>query len=334
MKEYKLTVVTTTYNHGKYIEKCLKSILNQEAKFKYKLLVSDDGSTDNTRAILKKYQDKYPEKLEVIYNEKNLGAMENFIHTLNMVHTEYVALCDGDDYWTDNNKLQKQVDFLDNNKEYAICFHQTLIFFEDKSHDNVIHPLNIPNELTLNDLIKENFIPANTVVYRWKYKKKDSLIKEFPENIVPGDYFLHLMHAKRGKIYCINESMSAYRRQVNGMWYLTTQPNKENEFYLLYGEKYFNFFEQAEIKLKTPGIFKYQKDYVLTKNIQCHVKNRNKKKIIFLYNNYYSKYQEIFDMALMGLTKRDKIYYYYCFGIKKLLQKTINHLKFKIMKRI
>ena len=334
MNEYKLTLVTTTYNHGKYIEQCLKSILNQKTNFKYKLLVSDDGSTDNTRDILKVYQEKYPEKLEVIYNKKNLGAMGNFVYTLNMVHTEYVALCDGDDYWTDKNKLQKQVDFLDNNKEYAICFHQTLIFFEDNSRNSALHPLNLPDKLTLNDLIKENFIPANTVVYRWKYKEKDSLKTEFPENIVPGDYFIHLMHANVGKIFFINKPMSAYRRQENGMWYLTTQPDKEDEFYLKYGEKYFNFFEQVEIKLDKPEIYKFQKDYILKKTIQCYVKNRKKTDMLRLYNNKYSKYQEIFDLAIMDLTRKNKIYYYYCLGNKKLFLKTIKHIKYKLIKKV
>ena len=125
--EYKLTVVTTTYNHEKYIEKCIKSIMSQKTNFKYKLLISDDYSTDKTRKILRKYENKYSDKIEVIYRNTNLGAMKNFIETLNLVHSQYVALCDGDDYWTDPNKLQKQVDFLEKNSKYTVVFHQTKI---------------------------------------------------------------------------------------------------------------------------------------------------------------------------------------------------------------
>ena len=121
----KLTIVTTTYNQEKYIGEAIDSMLMQKTKFPFQIVVSDDCSQDRTREILEKYKKKYPEKIKVIKNEKNLGAMENFIHTLAQIKdTEYVALCDGDDFWTDENKLQKQIDFLDNNKDFTICFHK------------------------------------------------------------------------------------------------------------------------------------------------------------------------------------------------------------------
>ena len=217
--KYKLTVVTTTYNQEKYIEDCIRGVINQKTNFKFKFLISDDCSSDGTRNIIDKYQKKYPDIIKVIYRKKNLGPMDNFINTLNEVHTEYVALCDGDDFWTDPNKLQMQVDFLDNNKDYYLCFHKVKIFYEDGSKRAVFHPINMKKKLCFKDLCSDNFIPANSVVYRWIYKEKDSLIKDFPKNIIPGDYYVHLMHAFKGKIYYMPKQMSCYRKNVQGMWW-------------------------------------------------------------------------------------------------------------------
>jgi len=237
-----LTIFTPTYNHEKYIGECLENIVKQKTNFKYQVIVSDDCSTDNTREIIKKYEKKYPDIIKPIYREKNIGAMNNFIETLNNIHTKYVALCDGDDFWTNPQKLQTQVDFLEKNKEFSICTHKTKIFFQDKSQPDLIFPQTTKKTFELKDLLKENIIVANTVVYRWKYIEKNSLKKEFPKNIVPGDYFIHLMHAKIGKIHLIDKIMSNYRRQPSGMWYLSSQPDKQNMFFIKYGIPYLRFY--------------------------------------------------------------------------------------------
>ena len=332
--EYELTVVTTTYNQEKYIEQCLKSILNQKTDFNFKLLVSDDASNDNTRQILQKYENLFPNKLEVIYREKNLGAMKNFIETLNLVHTKYVALCDGDDFWTDETKLQKQIDFLNKHKEYTICFHQTLIFFEDKSQKSVLHPINIASDLSLQDLIKENFIPANTVVYRWKYQKENSLISELKEDIVPGDYFLHLMHAAIGKIHYIDEQMSCYRRQPYGMWYLSSQLDKQNQFYDIYGEQYLQFFKNVEkvLKLDT-DTFKPQKSWIIKESIIAYTKLKRAKKLKKLYKNEYKTNIKIFEETIASFSLNEKIFYYLQTNAIIVLKKGIRFIKWKILKR-
>ena len=320
--EYKLTVVTTTYNQEKYIEQCIKSILNQKTKFSFQLLVSDDGSTDKTKEILKEYESKYPDKLKVIYNSKNLGAMKNFVKTLNLANTEYVALCDGDDFWTDENKLQKQVDYLDKHPNYSICFHQTLIFFEDESRQSILHPINLAENLTLKDLIKENFIPANTVVYRWIYREKNSLKKDFPKKIVPGDYFLHFKHAKEGKIHYINEQMSSYRKQPSGMWYLLDQPDKQNEFYDIYGEKYLNFYKQVEKKMNLPkDTFNEQKNWIINRSLNAYINLRKGKKLKKLYKKNYKDHMNIFQEVLNTLDKKDRGYFYKHIGLINYLKK-------------
>lgn len=326
-EEVKLIVVTTTYNHGLYIEKCIKSIMEQETDYSYKLLISDDVSTDNTKDIINEYKKKYPDKIDVIFRENNLGAMENFIETLNSVHSEYVALCDGDDYWSDNKKIQKQLDFLESHKDFSLCFSQTLISFEDKSQSDVVHPLNIKEDLTLDDLIKENHIPANTVVYRWRYKEEDSLINEFPKNIVPGDYYLHLMHAKEGKAHFINEIMTFYRRQQSGMWYLSSQADKQDMFYDLYGEPYLNFYVKMEELLNRPNVFKLQKEWIIRCSLLAYINLRKRKKLKKLYKENYLSNSAIFDDNVLVLSRKNKMYYYFVVDKKKLLLKIWNKIR-------
>lgn len=310
MEKYELTVVTTTYNQEKYIEKCIESIMMQKTNFKFQLIVSNDNSSDDTSNILKKLKKKYKSNLKIINRKENLGPMNNFITTLNDVHTKYVALCDGDDYWTDDTKLQKQYEFLEKHKDYNICFHQTLIKFEDDTKENILHPLNLKNTLTLKNLLEENFIPANTVVYRWKYIKKNSLVEDFPKDIVPGDYYLHLMHAKDGKIKYIDKQMSVYRRQESGMWYLTTQPNKQVEFYYLYGKKYYNFYKQSEIKLNMKGCFQDQKEWILKNYVKAIIKRRKKKELEKILESEYKDNYNVLSVALSELNRLDKLFYH------------------------
>lgn len=260
----KLTVATTTYNQEKYIEKALEGFVSQKTDFPFEVVISDDLSTDNTVEIIKKYAKKYPEIIKPIFNKINKGPMKNFVDTLDVVTSEYVAFCDGDDYWCDENKLQNQVDFLDSHPDYSVCFHQTKIFFENNEKPEEIYPSSkFPKTTQFDDLLKQNYIPANTVVYRWKFDEKKKLSSCFPKDIVPGDYFIHLIHANAGKIYFINKVMSCYRRHSGGMWWLSSQDDKKDDFTLKYGILYFNFFKSVEeyfnLDKKT---YKIQKDYL------------------------------------------------------------------------
>ncbi len=313
MEKTKLTVVTTTYNQEKYIEECIKNIVSQKTNFKFELLISDDCSNDNTRTIISKYKELYPNIVKPIFREKNLGAMGNFIDTLNRVHTEYVALCDGDDYWCDDNKLQKQVDFLEHNKDYSIVFHQTLIFYDDGSNKkSVVHPTNIKSELSLKDLIKENVIPANSVVYRWNYKNENSLINDFPKDIVPGDYYFHLIHANKGKVHFIKKVMSKYRRQEGGMWYLTSQEKKEHEFHLKYGEKYLKFYREVEKKLNLDkNTFSVNKNWIIQRTLIAYLYYFKIKKFIKFYNQEYEENKEIIDSAMLNSGMKVKLAFYF-----------------------
>jgi len=269
----KVTVVTTTYNQEKYIGQALEGMLMQKTNFPFKIVISNDCSTDKTGEVLEGYRKKYPEKIEIIENKNNLGAMGNFIHTLSQIKdTEYVALCDGDDFWTDESKLQKQIDFLDNHKDFNICFHKSRLFYQNKEKEESIIPENVEEVTTIEDLVKSNYIVANSVVYRWKFNDED-LEKIFPSDIVPGDYYIHLLHAQDGKIKMINEVMSAYRRHEEGMWWSNDNENKE-KFTLEYGRKFLNFYNAADCYIKLPpNAFYEQRKDIIYNMIVTYVKN-------------------------------------------------------------
>ena len=308
----KLTIVTTTYNHEKFIKQTLDGFVMQVTNFPFEVVICDDCSTDKTRDIIEEYRKKYPDIIKPIYNKKNLGPMLNFVETLAKVKTEYVALCDGDDLWTSPNKLQKQVDFLENNKDFSICFHKTKIFFENNLGTDQEYPTNIPKETTINDLVSmTNFIPANTVVYRWMfYNREDTLKDIFPNDIVPGDYYLHLLHAKEGKIYFMDEIMSQYRRHSGGMWWLNATDEGKVQFYLQYGKQMLNFYDEIERKLgidkKLTFIFK--KD-IIRKAIISYSKNECSHMLEQFRNNEDNI--KIFDGEMKQIANDSEVYQLY-----------------------
>ena len=335
--KYKVTIATTTYNQEKYIGECLEGIVNQKTNFPFQVIVSDDGSTDDTRKILKKYNEKYPNIVKPIFREKNLGPMGNFVETLNGIHSEYVALCDGDDFWIDYDKLQKQVDFLDNNKDYNICFHQTRIFFQDGSKEDEVYPKKheIKDTTGFSDLIKECYIPANTVMYRWQFNKNDSFKKKFPSNVVPGDYFVHLLHAKNGKIKFMNEVMSCYRRHEAGMWWLSSQPDKQEEFHLKYGIKYLNFFKSVEKEFNlSDDFYMSQKRYLVYQTAKAYLNNHMWSELADLemgnpelMKDYFKTIN--FNQSYYTLSKPKKLLYLLFFDHSALNQKIKDRLEKK-----
>ena len=124
--DYLVDVNIAVYNHALFLEKTLDSVLEQKTNFPFRLLIGDDFSTDGSIEILKRYEREFPDKIKVIYQPKNLGlnsSERNGIIILKKSTAKYIALLDGDDYWTDAYKLQKQVDFLESNPEFSICFH-------------------------------------------------------------------------------------------------------------------------------------------------------------------------------------------------------------------
>ena len=206
-----LSVCLITYNHEKFIRNAIEGILMQKVDFEWELIIADDCSTDGTQAILNEYKNKYPDFIKLILQKKNVGPAKNHIELITTPKSKYIALCDGDDYWTDPLKLQKQVDFLETNKDYVLCFHEVKILKPDGSVVNDFITKVPENYETTETLARlGNYIHTPTVVYR-------NILSKFPfefEVSPIGDYFMYMMLAEHGKLKFIDEKMAIYRHNV------------------------------------------------------------------------------------------------------------------------
>lgn len=222
MMNPKLSICCITYNHAKFIRQALDGFMMQKTNFPFEIIIHDDASTDGTADIIREYEKKYPDIIRVTYQTENqwskgIDVLKAFVYP--KIQGQYVALCEGDDYWIDENKLQKQVDFLDTHPEFNVCFHPVKVIWEDNRASESIFPkpkfrFN-KDILTLQDLLKHNFIQTNSVMYRWRLKDQENLV---PNDILPGDWFLHLLHAQTGKIGFLSDVMAVYRRHAGGIW--------------------------------------------------------------------------------------------------------------------
>jgi glycosyltransferase involved in cell wall biosynthesis len=123
----KLSVAIITFNHERFIAQALESVLGQRTNFPLEILVADDHSTDSTPAIVADFHRRHSEKIVPILRDRNIGAVPNFTETVGACRGEYVALLEGDDYWLDSSKLQRQVDFLEAHPDFAICCHRVRV---------------------------------------------------------------------------------------------------------------------------------------------------------------------------------------------------------------
>lgn len=220
-----LSIIMITYNHSKYIKQAIESILMQETTFDFELIITNDFSPDNTEEIINTIITEHPKgnKIKYISHPKNLGMMPNFIFSLKQGSGKYIALCEGDDYWTDPLKLQKQVDFLEKNEDFSICFHNVNTLCAGVLKEENIKKT-IPEISGIKELAKANFIHNLSVVYR------NGLIPEFPEYFKKapiGDYFLHMLNARHGKIKYIDEVMGVYRIHETSYWSSKKQIEQE-----------------------------------------------------------------------------------------------------------
>ncbi|MFV8271464.1 glycosyltransferase family 2 protein [Flavobacterium sp. GT2N3] len=208
-----IAIAMLAYNHENYIGQAIESVLMQKTSYNYKIIIAEDYSTDNTRKIVLEYQKKYPDKVKLILQDKNVGANLNNINLLSNLEGKYVAALEGDDYWTDPLKLQKQVDFLEANLDYVLCFHRVNIL---KINGEIVDDFitKVPeNHEAIETLARlGNYIHTPSVVFR-------NVLKEFPfefEHSPIGDYFLYMMLAEQGKLKYLDEKMGVYRYGVGG----------------------------------------------------------------------------------------------------------------------
>ncbi len=214
-----VSVVMITWGHEKFIVQAIEGVLNQSFDGRIELLISNDCSPDDTNQVITSYLANHtiPPHIEIRYfnHEKNMGAMKNFIWTISKSEGDYIAICEGDDYWTDPKKMQKQVDYLRANPDCNLVYHRVMLWHEDGSlHEEDLNTATTSYKRTVEELAeKGNFMHTASVVFRNNI--------EFPENLKfsnVGDYPLWFLNGEVGKFGYLPDIMGVYRLWGGSIW--------------------------------------------------------------------------------------------------------------------
>ena len=216
-EEIIVSISCITYNHAPYIRQCLDGFMMQQTDFDFEVLIHDDASTDGTAEIIKEYEAKYPNIIKPIYEEENQwvkGRRGSAVFNFPRAKGKYIAICEGDDYWTDHLKLQKQVDFLEGHNEYSLCGHRFMAYVENLSKF-IPHGHNISGSFDLGTLVNEHkFCSTLSIMFR----KTALNIDEFMKHKQTMDIVLYYHLLKNGKGYCLPDLMAVYRIHDGGVW--------------------------------------------------------------------------------------------------------------------
>jgi glycosyltransferase involved in cell wall biosynthesis len=210
-----VSICCLTYNHEPYIRECLDGFMMQKTNFSFEVLIHDDASTDKTADIIREYEAKHPNIIKPIYqieNQYSKGISPSCTYQFPRAKGKYIAMCEGDDYWIDPYKLQKQVDFLDANPDFSICCHQ---YYVKKGDEIQLSGKYKQDVFQLEDIAKYQPAQTLTVVFR------NILNPIFPEDInhiQVGSHFLFLRLEEIGKLKYIGEPMAVYRVHTGGVW--------------------------------------------------------------------------------------------------------------------
>ena len=208
-----VSVSTITYNHEKFIVQCLEGILMQRTDFPFEAVVGEDCSTDRTREIVLAYAEKYPDKIRVITSEKNVGAVQNVQRVRRACRGKYLAFCEGDDYWIDPLKLQKQVNLLEAHPDITLCFHNAFVVREPDFSVSLFYTTAPRETLTFAEACPINIPMASTMA-------RIEILASLPPwrfDVWDSDTVLRLWCAHCGNLGYLNEIMSVRRRHPGGL---------------------------------------------------------------------------------------------------------------------
>ncbi len=212
-------IVMITYNHGAFIKQAIESVLQQKTDFGIRLLIYNDASGDLTGNVIKEaISGSELDDVEVVFVDQpvNVGMMRNFNMALQNCTAKYIAICEGDDYWTDPFKLQKQVAFLEANPEFTICYHRVNELTAAGSlTKEQMNSSESEKTYTVEDLARRNMIHTPSVIFRNNLAKT---IPEWFEQSPVGDYVLHMLNARLGKIKYMPDVMAVYRLHATSGW--------------------------------------------------------------------------------------------------------------------
>ena len=289
-----VSVIMITYGHEKYIEEAIRGVFLQKTNFPLELIISNDKSPDSTDEIIKNIIKSAPENISVNYiqHPENIGMHHNFTSALRTAQGKYIAVCEGDDYWTDENKLQKQIDFLEKNEDFTLTFHNVFIRNGETLSTDLDYEKRLSSKdvYTIDDLSKGNFIHTLSAVFR-------NIKIEFPEwyfSSFLGDYPIWMWLSKKGKIKYFPEKMGVYRENV-GVWSGKSQEEREFKTMLVLRNLIPDFEMLPDVK----------KNLTYTKNI--YIKNFLKQKSFaeIVTSPYFSelKYKDKFKLVVKSILK-------------------------------
>ena len=245
----KVSVLMITYNQDQFVGQAIESVLSQQVDFEYELVIGEDCSTDRTREIVASFGAKFPDRIRLLLPKSNLGMQENFKATLAACSGQYVAILEGDDYWTSPLKLKRQVEFLDAHSDCAMCFHSVVRSSLTGDQPESILPdcRYKQDRYTTRDLLVENFIPTCSVMFR------RGLFGELPDwmgTLGFSDWPIHILNSECGSIGYINQTMGVYRIHSEGAWSGRTSSQRWSDI--------IRFYEviDAHLKFKYHGVIK------------------------------------------------------------------------------
>lgn len=292
--ELMVTIRCLAYNHEPYIRQCLEGFIMQKTNFRFEAIVHDDASTDGTAAIIREYAEEYPDIIKPIFEIENKyskrdGSISRIMdgHT----HGKYVAMCEGDDYWIDPLKLQKQVDFLEKNPEYVMVYTNAKIYYQTKK--KLVNGKYGQSSNTYEDFLRSNPIPTLTVLYKKSaINDYDIIINPGNKGWLLGDYPLWLWLSLQGKIKFIPEYTSVYR-------FLNQSAS--------------HFKDYAAAKRFVLSSISVKEFFMNLRDVECW-------NSIYDYDNH-----QLFDLAF-SYRQKDDINYYYKKIVNKSLKDWIKHL--------
>lgn len=315
-KEIKVSVLCLAYNHEKYIEKMLNSVLNQKTSFKFEILINDDCSTDNTAKIIKEYAIKYPNIIRPIYQKenqhsKNIQILSTILYPL--AKGKYFAICEGDDYWIDENKLQMQYDFLEKKTDYCFCVHNAIKVDNNGDIIGEINTVKEDSDLTCEDFIIHtgDFISTNSIFGVLRpadqlpsYLKKMSL-----------DYFWQIYLSSLGKTFCFSQKLSAYRVNSIGSWHEMVFQNKEK------------FIQHKQKVIENLKVFNGETNYIYNKIVEKKI-YKDEIYMIMVNENYHELKNKKYEDYIKTLSYKERVniflkanFSFLCKLLKKILKR-------------
>ena len=309
-----VSISCITYNHANYIRDAIEGFLMQKTNFSIEILIHDDASTDGTEEIIREYEAKFPNIIKPLYENENQWIRNrrgSSVFNFPRAKGKYIAMCEGDDYWNDSMKLQKQVDFLEANKDYSLCFHSAQVINEESKKVIYNQRSHWGNRTFSSATIIEgggSFVPTASMIF------PKSIIHDLPpvlsfDNKPVGDLFFAINCALNGKAYYIDQLMSTYRvHETNWSYNIGGASNSIKRY-----EHHLKIIEAVE-KINTYTNFKYKKpiEKLISKEIKAILIEKKINKIDFKNEQQLYNQLDILDKVDLHFMKRiPKISWFY-----------------------